>query len=437
MIGTVMRIGILHLKRGRVDLLLTFVLPIAFFSIFAFIFGNMGSSKTPKVEAVVVDLDGTPASGRFVAALMREAALEVQLPKDEQGSPRVLTRDDALAMVRTGEAAVVVLVQKGFGDSFGSFQDGSAAVELLADSSNPIAPQMVSGLIQKVGFTAMQDVFLERGIQQFETFAGGLTDAQRLAVDTWLPLLRQQVEERNREADDSTPDETDSAGAAPAAGMPGGLVNVAIVDVIGEKKENPTIAFYAAGIAVMFMLFSASGAGGTLLEEEQNGTLERLLSTRLTMGQLLFGKWLFLTLVCVVQVVVMFTWGQLIFGLDLMGHLPGFFLITSVTAASASGLGLLLATLCRSRGQLAGLSTILILSMSALGGSMVPRFILPPLVKKIGLITFNAWALDGFNKVFWLEVPLIELWPQVAVLGGLAVLFMVLARWQARRWETI
>ena len=37
-------------------------------------------------------------------------------------------------------------------------------------------------------------------------------------------------------------------------------------------------------------------------------------------------------------------------------------------------------------------------------------------MQKIGLVTFNAWALDGYLKVFWRNAPIWQLWPQVAVL---------------------
>jgi ABC-2 type transport system permease protein len=39
--------------------------------------------------------------------------------------------------------------------------------------------------------------------------------------------------------------------------------------------------------------------------------------------------------------------------------------------------------------------------MSALGGSMFPRFLMSETMQKFGLLTFNGWALDGYLKVFW------------------------------------
>jgi ABC-2 type transport system permease protein len=186
----------------------------------------------------------------------------------------------------------------------------------------------------------------------------------------------------------------------------------------------------------MFLLFSVSGASGSLLDEVDTGTLDRVLSTRLGMSGLLTAKWLFLTLMGIAQLTVMFTWGRIAFGLELEKHLPGFFVMTAFTAAAAAGFGLLLATVARTRAQLSGMSTIIILTMSAVGGSMFPRFLMSETMQRFGLLTFNAWALDGYLKVFWRDAPIWALWPQVLVLMALTVVFMMSARLFARRWES-
>ena len=56
MIWTVIQINVRRLLHNRVELLLTFVVPIVFFSIFALIFGGgIGSGTTPKIKVVAVD----------------------------------------------------------------------------------------------------------------------------------------------------------------------------------------------------------------------------------------------------------------------------------------------------------------------------------------------------------------------------------------------
>ena len=185
----------------------------------------------------------------------------------------------------------------------------------------------------------------------------------------------------------------------------------------------------------MFLLFSAAGAGGALIEEAESGTLDRILATRVSMTTLLLGKLVYLVLLAVAQLTLMFTWGALFFGVELMSHIPGFLVMTFSTALACSTFGLLLASICRSRMQLVALSNLSILLMSALGGSMFPRFLMPETMQKIGLVTLNAWAIDGFQKIFWREEPVSSLWPQVTVLVGIGIVFFLIARRVAERWE--
>ena len=96
---------------------------------------------------------------------------------------------------------------------------------------------------------------------------------------------------------------------------------------------------------------------------------------------------------------------------------------------------MLLASICRTRAQLGPLSTLVILTMSSIGGSMFPRFLMPEAMQKAGLLTINAWAIDGFTKVFWRDEPVSHLWPQVPVLLGTGIVLFAIARRLARRWE--
>ncbi|HEY8234581.1 MAG TPA: ABC transporter permease [Vicinamibacteria bacterium] len=421
MIATVMRIGWLNLVRDRVALAMTFVLPVAFFSIFQVVFGSQGGrGEVRPLRVALVDQDGSEASQAFAAALQQEKALRlVTTARARRASAKApsatLDRARAQELVRDGELSVAVVLLTGFGEGLARF-DAPARAELLVDPSNPIAGPLMQGMLQKAAATAQPDGLARRGLEQFEKYAGALTPGQRQVVDAWLAQPK-----------------SDSASQSPIAE---GLVSVAVTEVVGGGPNAPLIAFFAAGTGVMFLLFSCAAAGGSLLEEVESGTLERLLTSPLGMGRLLVGKWLLVTLLGVMQMTVMFVWGALVFGLELVPHLAGFALVTLATAGAASAFGLVLASACRSRGQLSGISTIVILMMSAVGGSMFPRFLMSESMQRLGLLTFNGWALDGYLKVFWRKAPLVELWPQLLVLSLLAAAFLAAARLLARRWET-
>lgn len=441
MILTLLRIGWLNLCRDRVAQVLTFVLPIAFFTIFALLLGGfMDGDGTSRVKVIVVDEHPSDASRAFVRALKADAGLNVitQWRANRDSPWRVYDRENATQAVGAGVAPVAIVLPANFADSIGFFgaTDGAerAPVELLADKSDPIAPQMVAGLMQRAAMTAMPDAMARRGIEMFEKYAGGLTPGQRAIVDAWFGGVAMD------RSDAVAPPAGANTTSNPAGSSGGfdGLIPVRIVDLFGEKKRSPAMAYQAAATAVLFLLFAcANGGGGSLLEEEENGTIQRLLSSRLSMTDLLLGKWLFFVILGVAQVTLMFLYGWLLFDIELFtpSHFTGFLLMTLTTAAAASAFGIVLATLCRSRAQLGGLSTIIILMMSALGGSMVPRYVMGPGLQTAGYATFNAWALDGYRKVFWYEAGVLELWPQLLVLALLTVVFLVAARAFARRWE--
>ncbi|TVP95138.1 MAG: ABC transporter permease [Planctomycetaceae bacterium] len=460
MVVTVMTVCLRRLAHNRVELVLAFVVPIAFFSIFAVIFGSgVGTGLTPNIKVVGVDTVGDEQS-RQILRVLRETpglsfvdtaesddqtepekgstprqkgstprptpapdetekdlrAVEVQSASTsgnaltEQGDSRKAdkqagtSRRQAMELVRRGTATLAIVLRRQ--------DDGMLMADLLSDSSDQVAPQVVSALVQQV-LAGIPETSYRVPPRYAKTVSGPIGMPERGMSEPELP---------------GTPSD--------AAGPPLPLKRVEIVDLLGKGKSNPVVTMYAAGIAVMFLLFGATSGGGTLLEERDNQMLDRLLTTGLSMDQLLIGKWAYLTILGICQTTLMFAWGQLVFGVDLLGHFDGFLIITVVTAGAAAAFGLLLATLCRTRGQLNGLSVVVVLSMSALGGSMVPRYLMSPGLREAGLWTFNAWALEGYDKVFWRELPVSELWPQMSVLMVCGAVFLVTARGLAIRWET-
>jgi ABC-2 type transport system permease protein len=393
MIGLLVRNSWKQLRRDRAAQVLVFIVPIAFFSIFAVIFGGGGNrmNGTSRVAVAVVDEDGSEKSRALVAALEADSGLRVVTVASARQGARdtTLTRASAEAMVKRGDLPAALILPPGAGAAIGSFGGGGGVKALvLHDPSDPVAARMVGGLLQRAALRAA-------------AAGGGFMGMATRDPDAMLPLRF----------------ETHA--------------------VLGEKRESPMVAFYAAGIAVMFIMFSAAGAGGALIEETEAGTLERVLTTGLGMSGLLLGKWLYTTSLAIVQITVMFVWGMLVFHLPLVQHLAGFIIMTIFTAAAAGAFGLVLATLSRTRQQLAGLANLIVLSLNAIGGSMFPRFLMSDTLQRASLVGFNAWALDGYLKVFWREAPLAALLPQVAALIGFTALFLVLARRFARRWEAV
>ena len=398
MITTLIRSSWTHLSRDRVAQVMAFVLPIVFFSIFALIFGGRGNGSTlGRVPVVVVDESHTDRSRALVKALEADSGLRVVTALAPKGAAKgaateAVSRARAEALVKEGEYSVALVLPAGIDTSLSRFDGKGVKIMVLHDPADPVAAKMAAGLLQRATLQALRS--------EADEFRGTPAPGQVTpSLDDMMPVRTEEVA------------------------------------VVGQKKDNGMVAFYAAGIAVMFLMFSASAGGGVLLEEAESGTLERVLSTRLGMTQLLAAKWLYITSRSILQIIVMFVWAMLVFKLDLLSHLPGFLVMTVTTAACTAAFGLALATAARSREQLQGLTNLVVLSLSAIGGSMFPRFLMSETLQKFSLVGFNAWALDGYLKVFWRESSLMGLLPQVGALAGFTVLFLLLARRFAKRWE--
>jgi len=420
MIASVVRAGWLNLRRDRAALMLSFIVPIVFFSIFAGIFGAQ-KSKTPRTTVVVADLDRSDSSGRLIEALKRESALEVVLSPKKSTTP--FDAASAEAFVRAGDAPVALVIPKGFGTTrirFNAANDGPA-FRLMSDSADPIADQVVGGLLQKTMMMSMPEMMMDAGVSEVDRWSGGLTPQQKAALDQNMKSYR-AFSARTPAANTTSSDS---------------LIRIEKTDVVGQNKSNVVAALYAAGIGVMFLLFTASNAGGALLEENESGTLDRILTTRLTLTQLLLGKLVYLWTLGFTQICVMFLWGAIAFRLQLIEHIGGFLIMALTTSLATSAFGLLLASVCRTRAQLGAMSTLVVLSLSAIGGSMFPRFLMPAGLQKAGLVLFNSWALEGFTNVFWRELPLQSLALPAAVLVGWAIVFFIASRQLTKRWEIV
>ena len=378
MIWTIFRLGWLHLKRDRVAMLLTFALPIVFFSIFAAVFSDLDTRHLESLEAVLVLEDPSSQAERFATLLEQEPALAIQRLDI---SPRSAARQAAADQVRERKVDVGIVVPAHFASRMLDPKAEAAAIQVLTDSANPLVGELAAGIL---GMATIRFAFEQMGGEE-------------------------------------------EPGSSEALESP---FEIVVSDVVGNEDEKSAVAFFSAGIGVMFLLFAVSGRSGILIEEKESGVLRRVLASRLGLGQLLLGHWLFLAVLGFVQVTVMFIWGWAVFGLDLWSanHLAGFVIMTAASAAAAAAFGLFLASVCRTRIQLAGVSAVVILVMSALGGSMFPRYLMPEGLRKLGLLTFNAWALDGYQKVFWYETGIGDLWPQVLVLVAVTLVFLLTTR---------
>ncbi len=106
--------------------------------------------------------------------------------------------------------------------------------------------------------------------------------------------------------------------------------------------------------------------------------------------------------------------------------------VSLAAAATATGLGVLVASLARTEAQVGGLAVLLLLTLSALGGCFVPRFIMPEWLQTIGLDPSRLGAgcvLRLVGAGLWTPF---EVLPKVGALAAFAIVFFVIGVWRFR-----
>ena len=169
----------------------------------------------------------------------------------------------------------------------------------------------------------------------------------------------------------------------------------------GQETSSDTdwiIAYYAPSMAIMFLSFGVTFGTRTILEEERTGTLGRLLTTPTSAASILGGKLISTFLVGLLQFGVLVGASSAIFGLS-WGQPLAVMLLSLALVAAMTSLGMAMAGLVRSEEQVNTWGVAVLLVFSAVSGNFIPRFGFPDWLKTLGMITPNAWALEGFTKL--------------------------------------
>ncbi len=395
----------LGLLRDRGALLMSFFLPAVFFVIMAEIFTTT-SGESLQLNVVVTDELNDEVSNRLVAALQAAPMLTLTSNAD-------LNRDSLRALVKSGTYDIGLIIRADGEplDSAGGF--GSAPLLIVSDPARGVAIPMLAGQIRRAYFSALPDVAMGNVIEELENQFLTLTQAQQEAVAEGLAEMRTEAE-AGREVGWSFED------------------LLARESVAGGEAVN-LVAYSAGAVAFLFLLFASVHGAVSLLEEQETGILDRVLAGPGGITILVNGKLMYLVVQGAVQVGVIFLAAWLIYGVDLPANLGPWAVITLAASLAAAGLAMLLATACSTRRQAQTVANTVILVVSALGGSMVPRFFMPEELRDLGWLTPNTWALEAYSGIFWRQEPLAELALPIGLLAMIGLVGWQAALYLARR----
>ncbi|WP_454915751.1 ABC transporter permease [Xanthobacter sediminis] len=393
--GAIMGAMALTLLRDRGALMMTFVLPPLLFLLFAAIFSGAGGDAGTLSVAAARRTDA-PAAAAFLDALAAQPDTAVTLLSGADAEAQVEAR------VQAGRADVGLIVR----DDPGTATQAPPLL-VIADPGRAVAGAVLMARIQNLFATALPGMALSRVAAQMQVLVGPYTPEQAARLK-------------------------DAVARAPELVANGGAELMAR-RTVARAQVQPGVTYYAGAIALLFLLFTAVQGASSLVEERRSGVFDRILMTQGGMGALVMGKFAFLTVQGVALSAVLFAVAQLVHGVDVSGHLGPWLIVSLAASAATAGVALPLAAVSRTRQQAQTLSTFVVLLLSAVGGSMAPRFLMPDWLQRLGEVTPTAWGIEAYQDALWRGAPLAALAPPLAVLlayglGGALLTFALLRR---------
>lgn len=174
-----------------------------------------------------------------------------------------------------------------------------------------------------------------------------------------------------------------------------------------DSANMPTSVQHNVPAWTLFgMFFIILPLSGTLIRERQDATLTRLMTMPINSFEFLLAKVLAYLTISMVQFVLMLLVGRFILpllGTPVLeiGSAPFALVVVALSSGlAACGFGILFGVLAKSYEQASTLGAILIVITAAIGGIMVPVYVMPPLMQDISIISPLGWGLNAFLDIF-------------------------------------
>jgi len=280
----------------------------------------------------------------------------------------------ARALVDQDKLAAAIIVPEGFSQSIFTTESGGniVAVEFYQNPTRPTSTGIARSIL---------DSFLNQ--VEIGRVSGTLIIQQLLASGAINPQQAASIgAEVGREV------------VGNASGSASIKLNSNTVEGSGAKFD--ILAYLAPGMAMLFLMYTVSFGGRSLLVESRAGTLARMLISPTNPGFVLGGKGFGIFLTAAAQLIILIGGTSLLFRLS-WGDGRAVMMLILAAAFGASGWGILMAAVLKTPGQVAITGSAIALLFGILGGSFFDLSMLPEWVRKVGMITPNSWANEGFR----------------------------------------
>ena len=366
--------------RDRAALLLMLLAPFVLTIGLGFVTGRFGGnsgSGLSDIPVVIVNLDKGQL-GNALVDVFKSTDLNKLVQPTELDSPEAARR-----LIDDDKSAAAVIIPKGFTESIipsqdmlaaGNYAPAAVKVEIYANPARPTGAGVVKAIVDE--FISR----VEEGRISGTTSLLGIPGIKNMPTGQVEALAKSMFENAGDKTFSSTAItlKTDTEGA--------------------NAVDFDPLAYVAPGMALMFLMYTVSYGGRSILTERAQGTMPRLLVSPTTSAQILGGKVLGIFLTGVAQMGILILASALFFQVK-WGDSLGITVLIAAAVFGATGWSLLITAIGRSQGQVSALGSAIMLIFGILGGSFINLEQMPAYIRILSNITPNAWGLDGFTTL--------------------------------------
>ncbi len=199
-------------------------------------------------------------------------------------------------------------------------------------------------------------------------------------------------------------------------------------------NQKPTSTQQSVPSWIVFGLFFVIIPMSTIfISERKQNTLMRLSAMNITIPVLFAGKIIPYLVINQLQVWLMIAVGMFVvphFGADALtigGSLAALFVLSLALSLAAIGLSILIATSVDSIEQGTTIGGIINILLGAIGGIMVPKFVMPTFMQDLANISPMSWGLEGYLDIFLRQGGFAEVLNEIVALSCFGIITLVIA----------
>ena len=172
---------------------------------------------------------------------------------------------------------------------------------------------------------------------------------------------------------------------------------------------------------------------GNIIKERGEGSLARLKTMPITYFQIMTGKVIVFSVICLIQAVILIALGVFIMPLinlpqlQIGGNLPALLVVSLASGLTATGYGILLGSISTTHMQASAFGAISTVIFAAIGGAWIPVIVMPPLMQEISSFSPINWGIHGYYEVFLRNASIGQVLPDIGKLIGFAAVTLILS----------